>query len=358
MNMSVKVVDTSNPLWYSVELELSTYQAKKGKVFTVFSDRNGNEVGQIENKFMDSNKPKTGIAYFLHSNYLSEQEVVVSTNAPEKPSNPFTYGLLFFDKKISEKLENDIWTELSEPLKKMGYDGVAVIPVTRKTFKDDVMSGKYDAVESAPGDFVSVNKDGIQLEAFAKTVNKLNNSSSYTGLIIANKKSGIKSFEDIKGKTIYTNDTFSESGYKYQKYYLEKFHNINIENEKKVTNDFEHQEVFLKVATGEAEVGFVGDFVMFTDPLYRINVFAEPMGIQLTSDRQLEELRNNVVILSMDELSEIPNNPHSITKALYGNKDLVNKLSTIVKKDYDNYREDFGLTDAISSEYDFLLEFE
>jgi hypothetical protein len=64
------------------------------------------------------------------------------------------------------------------------------------------------------------------------------------------------------------------------------------------------------------------------------------------------------LILSLDELSEIPNNPHRIKKVLFENKEFVNKLGTIVKNDYNTFREDFGLTDAISSEYDFLLEFE
>ncbi|SEO30377.1 hypothetical protein [Paenibacillus sp. OV219] len=97
---------------------------------------------------------------------------------------------------------------------------------------------------------------------------------------------------------------------------------------------------------------------MTTDPLYRVQTFAGPLGIQLTSQKQLDALRDNVLVLEMEELSAIPNNPHSISKKLFGNKELVKKLYDIVADDYNTYREDFGFMDAISSEYDFLLEFE
>lgn len=358
MNVPVQVIDTANPLWFKIQLNVDSFVRKDDKELVLFTDKAGNELMQISKKFLNGDQLKNGSEYFVHSNYLAETKIKISNELPNSPKKPFIYGLLFFDKKIAEKLQSDIWTDLGAQLRKLGYDGVKVIPVIRKSFVDDVKANKYDAVESAPGDFLSANKEGTQLNAFAKTVNKVNNSSTYSGLIIANKKSGIKSFQDLKGKKIYTANTFSESGYKYQKFYLDKFQKLDISKEKNITSDFQHQEVFLKVATGEADAGFVGDFVMFTDPLYRIKTFADKLGLQLLNEQQLENLKKNVVILSMDELSEIPNNPHSVKAALFDNKDLVNQLKSTVTNSYNNYREDFGLTDAISSEYDFLAEFE
>lgn len=358
-NALVEVVDTSNPIWYKVKLSMDGLNPVKKYKYTVkYANSEGQTVANIQKQFLKDGNLENGPYYYLHSSYLSERTIKVD-KAPSNPSNPFVYGLLFFDDNIKKVLEGQIWSNMKDELFAKGYDGIKVVPAYRKTFIDDVNAGKYDAVESSPGDFISANKNGTFMKAFAKTVNKVDNSTSYSGIIIVNRNSGINSFEDLRGKTIYARSEYSESGYRYQKYFLKKFYDIDIEEDANVETGFGHQEVLLRVAKGEADAGFCGDFVMTTTPLYQFQWYTKKAGVVLETEEQLERMRDSVKWLRMDDaMPEIPNNPHSIKKELYNDRQFVDKLRKTMIKTYNEYKEEFGLTTAITAEYEQLREFE
>lgn len=356
-NALVDVIDTSNPLWFKVRVNPWQYQNREEFHSGIaFNDQNESTVMIIKNEYMDCESLSLGDEYYVSSRYLTEvadQFVIVDVSS--NAQSPFTYGLLFFEPEIAGILENQIWNNMKEDLTAMGYDGVQVVPYRRDEFQNLVKDNYFDAVESSPGDFVNANMDRDQLEAFAKTRNKLDNSTSYTGIIITNRNSGITSFQDLRGRDIIIPGVFSESGFVYQRFFLEKVHGIDIENEATLLDDHSHQDVFLKVARGDAEAGFCGDFVL-KDPPSRFARSAENLGIILETQEQLRNLRNQIIVHPMEGMSRIPNNPHSIRKDLASNTQFVSNLREVVRNSYETYREDFGLVDAITQEYGFLRD--
>lgn len=343
----INITDTSDPLWYKVSLDLSKYKNEKSEYTTLYS-LNKNSL-EVKNQYINDVN-----SFYVCSLYLSNTDVKSIEEVPVG-EKPFVYGLLFYDDQTAGLLANEIWDNMKDDLKKLGYTGVKVMPVNRDTYEDDIKNNVYDAVESAPGQFAKVNEDTKYMEAFAKDV--IGGETSYTGVIIVNKNSNITDYSDLKGKTVLCGKEYSESSYLYQKYYLNEIKGIDIEKDLKLEKDNYHQVIFYKVATGEAEAGFCGDFVM-TNSYGDMKESLEMSDIDLKSKEELDELRNNVICLPMNEISEIPNNPHSLKLELYNNKDFTQKLYDCVKSIYSENKEDYDITTAESKEYESLNDFE
>ncbi|MFJ7727877.1 PhnD/SsuA/transferrin family substrate-binding protein [Neobacillus sp. NPDC097160] len=357
----VDIVDTSNPLWYKVKIDVAGLTSTKDKNSIKYKDSNGDRFiisNKYENSFQQLNDSNQ---LYVSSKYLlQQQEANTGVNVPADPKKPFTYGLLFFDPQTAKVMEGKIWSELKDQLIDKGYDGIKVVYVNRETFKKDVANNKYDAVESAPSDFIGINKNPKKpvLSAFAKTVDETTRQDHYSGIIIVNRDSGINDFEDLVGKKIAVRDNFSESGFKYQNYYLKTQEDINIEKDAKLETGYYHQEILFKVSSGQIDAGFVGDFVM-TDPLYELKWAADKVGVKVNTDQELQALREKVYILPYKgNFNPIPNNPHSLKADLAKDKEFVKKLNEIVTDVYIKNKEGFDLTTANNEEYEFLRQFE
>lgn len=343
----LNVIDTSNPLWYKVSLDLNGYSNEK-KDNSIIYKLDGNSL-EVKNTYI-----KNVNTFYVSSRYLSNQDIVMPTEAPVG-ENPFVYGLNFFDSQTARLLSSEIWNTMKVDLEKLGYTGIQVVPMNRETYEDDIRNGKFDAVESAPGQFAKINSEKEYMQAFAKDV--INDETNYSGIIIVNKDSGITDFSKLKNKTVLTGKEYSESSFRYQQYYLSEIHGIDIEKDLKLEKDNYHQEILYKVATGQADAGFCGDFVM-TNSFGDMKASLALSNIDLESKEELENLRDNVIILNMKELAPIPNNTHSIKSELAANKQFVNKLYESVKKIYRNNKEGYDITDANNKEYEMLVEFE
>ncbi len=343
----IKVVDTSNPLWYKVSLDTKDYK-KETKDYTTTLKLGGNSMEVKSNYIKDIG------TFYVSSMYLSNQDVSEVKKAPVG-DNPFVYGLTFYDDQTGMLLGAEIWSNLEKELKQLGYTGVKVRMINRETYEDDIRNGVFDAVESAPGQFAKINKENDYMKAFAKDV--INDETNYSGIIIVNKDSGITDFKQLKGKTVMTGKEYSESSYRYQQYYLKEIHNIDIEKDLKLEKDNYHQVIFHDVATGKADIGFCGDFVM-TNSFGDMKASLAMSKINLESKEELEKLRDNVLVLNMKELAPIPNNPHSIKSDLASNKNIVNKLYECVKSVYSNNKEGYDITEANNQEYEMLTEIE
>lgn len=343
----INIIDTSNPLWYKATIDLSEYSTEKKDYSTRYTLK-GNSL-EVKDSYLQSIN-----TFYVSSLYLSNKELKMSAKVPIG-ENPFVYALTFFDTQTASLLSSEIWNSMEGDLKKLGYTGVQVVSMNRDTYEDDIRKGKYDAVESAPGQFAVINSEKEYMQAFAKDV--INDETNYSGIIIVNKDSGITDFSQLKNKTVLTGKEYSESSYKYQQYYLKEIHNIDINKDLKLEKDNYHQVIFYKVATGEADAGFCGDFVM-TNSFGDMKSSLEMSKINLESKDELEDLRDNVIILNMKELDPIPNNPHSIKTELSTNKDFVNKLYNSVKKIYSNNKEGYDITEANNKEYEMLVDFE
>ncbi|MEF9952989.1 MAG: PhnD/SsuA/transferrin family substrate-binding protein [Clostridium sp.] len=339
----IKVTDTSNPLWYKATLDLKGCKRETKGENTVFKSNNN----YIE---VDSKRLNNINEFYVSSKYLSGTQVTNGSKAPigEKP---FTYGLTFYDSKIAVILAGEIWSNLKGELISLGYTGVRVTPINRNTYEMDVKNGIFDAIESAPGQFAILNKDKVYLRSFGK--NSINGDTNYRGIVIANKNSNINSINDIKGKDVVAGKEFSEASYKYQKYYLKKNNGIDIEKDLKLEKGKYHQEVFYEVASGNASVGFCGDFVM-TDNYMDIKKSLEKSGIYIESKEELDLLRDNLIVFNMLNQIPIPNNPHAVREDLSSNKLLVDKLYTSIKKVYSSNKEGYDVVEANNSEYEIL----
>ena len=344
----VNVVDTSNPLWYKVQLNLSDYKAKDDEYTKVYTKDDGTSM-EIKKDLLD----KANTVY-LSSRYLTDGAIKKLVEVPEG-NKPFVYGLNFYDEETATLLESEIWSNMSEDLKKLGYTGVRVVMINRDEYDNNMKKGLYDAVESPPTQFAEIDKSDDCHTVFAKDV--INGTTSYRGIIIANKESGIKNIKDLKGKKVLTGKEYSESGYQYQKYYLKEMEKIDVKKDLDIVPDNYHQETLYKVATGEADAGFCGDFVM-TDSYGDMKYSLKLSGIDLKSKEDLEELRNNLVVFDLSEMSPIPNNPHSLKNELANNKAFVNKLYNCVKTVYSENKEGYDLTEATDKEYSMLAEME
>lgn len=342
---SINVVDTSNAFWYKVMIDTSKYNSSKSEYEIVYNLEES--TFQLKNDYVDNE-----LSFYISSQYLSQSKIENNTDVPigEKP---FVYGLLFYDEDTANLLANEIWSKMKDDLEKLGYTGVRIDVVNRDTYEDDIKNEKFDAVESAPGQFARINKDENRLEAFAK--DKIGGNISYSGAIIVNKNSNIVDFEGLKGKEVLVGQEYSESSYNYQKFYLEEYKGINIEKDLKLDKDHYHQEIFYKVATGEAKAGFCGDFVM-TNSFGDMKESLAKSNIDLKSEEELEQLRNNVLLLDMSELSSIPNNPHAVKANTFDNK-FIDKLYNCVKDVYGKYKEDYDVIEANSKEYEILNQF-
>lgn len=343
---SVNVIDTSNSLWYKVSLDLSSYKSSKEEDGVSYVS--GKNRLEVKNDYTVNN-----LTFYVSSTYLIKGDLGTLTDVPEG-KKPFVYGLMFYDEDSAKLLASEIWSNMKSDLEKMGYTGVKIEAVNRDTYEEDIKANKYDAVESAPGQLAAANEEKECLDVFAKDV--INGETSYSGVILVNKKSNIVDPKDLKGKKVLAGKEFSESSYIYQKYYLQEVQGIDVDKDLKLDMDHYHQEIFYKVAKGEVDAGFCGDFVM-TNSFGDMKENLTLSGIDLKSKEELKELRENVLALDMSGISTIPNNPHAVKAGVF-NKRFVDKLFNCVKTTYSQHKEGYDITEATSKEYEILNQFE
>ena len=353
----ITVIDSTDPSWYKVDISNTTIEALDNNGSLLLLKREGQEFARVDAKLW--NVGATNKHYYVAVQYLANA-IEEIPSAPANPQKPFTYGLLFYNPAAASLLEQMVWKEASAELRAAGFDGVKVVRVPdgkERTIKfvDDTKAGKYQAAESAPGDFVKARQDGAAVEAFAKNSNKNDAARvDYEGLLIVNKKKGIYSIAQLKGKTVLTGPPGSESSYVYQTRLLKNKFKLEATKDYFVETGYGHREIFLRVATGMADAGIVGDFVMFSDPLYVFGRDAAKLSIPLTSAQKLKELREEVLILPLSG-DKIPSNPHVIqTVIMREHPILADKIFKAVKECYDNNREDFGIEKAKTEDYSVL----
>lgn len=376
-NNIINVVDTSNPLWYKIDINLSGLTAtdKKDNLGRVlFTNSTGKDVCYINPKFIKDGNLTLGGQYYLNSNYLSESsEQYIFTATPQNPQKPFVYGILFYDSQFGKTLESELWKNLSSVLIQKGFDGIKVEYADRNKVVDKMKNNYYQVVETPPIELSRATIDNNNYIPFLKLVNKANESSEYTGVIIADKNSNIKTPSDLKGKKICFTDTSSASGYLIQKFYLKNKYKIDIDKDctivtkkeiyKDAENDkFQHDEIPLVVAKGYVDAGFCGDFVLTTEGYgnfknYLNNKLLPYSVVGIDNDEKLKKYFDGTVkILNFVGENPLTNNAHSMTKELYKDDTFVNQLKSAVSNTYKLYNEEFGITDADKGEYGFAKE--
>lgn len=360
-NAPIEVVDSTNA-WYKVKVNLEGLTVTEEEGLIIYSDKKGEKFKFYSNQKDLFEQLNSAGELYVHGNFITQTEDVelAKTTVPENPKNPFVYGLTFYDAPTKDIMEKKIWATLETDLRNKGFDGIKVTYIDRETFTEDMEKEMYDAVENAPGDLVKVNKQDEEptLIVFGKTLDESTRNAHYRGIVIVNKDSGINDFDDLVGRKIATGKEYSESGFKYQNYYLKNAEGIDIQEEATLIQDYSHQEILFVVATGKLDAGFVGDFVL-TDPYHELSSGASQVGLDLTSQAQLEELRKNVTTIPYDgSLNPIPNNPHSLRADLAADKTFIEKLHKVVEGIYLENKEGFDLTSATNDEYEFLRQFQ
>jgi ABC-type phosphate/phosphonate transport system substrate-binding protein len=346
----IDVIDTSNPLWYKLRINTSGFQLKKESNITLLLSGQG-KAFTFKNSFIDDNKLKNGDTYYVSSKYVTERVVIAPANDVPKGEKPFTYGILFYDDATKLLLEKAIWDKMKGKLMELGYTGVNVTPVNRKTLVEDIRKGTFDAVESASGQFAEANRGNRFMEVFAKNV--IDDSTSYSGIVLVNKNSGITDFSSLKGKKVLAYNKESESGFRYQRSLL-RDEGIDVEKDLKLEMGDYHQVIFYKVAKGQADAGFVGDFIM-TDSYEKMKESLQKSKIEITKG-EFEDLKANILALTFKGAKPIPNNPHAVKENIFKDREMVKALFDCVKQIYQTNKENYDIVDAVSKEYEFLLD--
>lgn len=157
--------------------------------------------------------------------------------------NPFT---------APEKIRQDYMPILIEVGKQIGYRARTIIVNDYDALGTALKNGTADIGWFSPAAYVSTKN---QLNIKPLVTPKMNNATSYTGYIIAKKGSGIKSLDDLSGKSFAFVDRKSASGYVYPKAAL-------LENGKNPDTYFSstsfmgsHNKVIDAVLSGEVQAG-------------------------------------------------------------------------------------------------------
>lgn len=157
--------------------------------------------------------------------------------------NPFT---------APEKIRQDYVPILVEVGKQIGYRARTIIVNDYDALGTALKNGTADIGWFSPAAYVSTKN---QLNIKPLVTPKMNNATSYTGYIIAKKGSGIRSLDDLAGKSFAFVDKKSASGYVYPKAAL-------LENGKNPDTYFastsfmgSHNKVIDAVLSGEVQAG-------------------------------------------------------------------------------------------------------
>lgn len=376
-NYFVEVVDTSNPLWYKVKFDLKQL-VKTGKKDSLgrilFTDSNGKEVCYINSKYLKDGNLVLGNQYYVSSEYLGDNsEQYMFTETPKNPKKPFIYGIQFYNNEFAKVLQSELWKNMSTKLIEKGYDGIKIEYADRAKVVNNMKKNYYQVVETPPIELARATMNSDNYIPFSKLVNKVDNSSEYTGIIVANKNSNIKTPKDIKGKKICFTNTKSASGYIIQKYYLKKKYNIDIDKDCTVVtkkdlykdakqDSFQHDEIPLVVAKGYADVGFCGDFVLRSDVYSDFKMYLEDklspysvLGID-NEDKLENYFKDNLKVLNLLDEKPLTNNPQSMSKELWQDDEFLKQFKSVVGNAYKLYNEDYSITDADKGEYTFAKE--
>lgn len=376
-NSDVEAVDTSNPLWYKVKLDLSKLiQTDKKDISgrVLYTNSNGEGVCYINPKYIKDGGLSLGDQYYLSSQYLGDAaNKYVYTEPPADSKHPFVYGIQFYSEEFAKTLKSELWKELSDKLIQKGYDGIKIEYADRKNVVDNMQNNYYQVVETPPIELARATMSNDNYIPFIKLVNKENNSSEYTGVFVVNKNSNIKTPADIKGKKICFTNTSSASGYIMQKYYLKKIYNIDIDKDCTIVtkkdvykeskdDDFQHDEIPLVVANGYADVGFCGDFVVTTDSFSNFKKYLTdkllPYSVAgIDDENKLEKyFDDNVKVLNLLDVPPLTNNPQSMSKDLWQDDQFRKSFKSVVENTYKSYNEQYGITDADKGEYTVAKE--
>lgn len=141
---------------------------------------------------------------------------------------------------------------LTEVAKKIGYKARTIIVNDYEALGQALKKGMADVGWFSPAAYVSAKKE---INITPLVTPKVNNATSYTGYIVAKKGSGIKSLEDLAGKSFAFVDKKSASGYVYPRAAL-------LENGKNPETFFKHtaflgshNRVIEAVINGEVQAG-------------------------------------------------------------------------------------------------------
>lgn len=157
--------------------------------------------------------------------------------------NPFT---------SPEQIRQDYMPILSEVAKQIGYKARTIIVNDYDALGTALKNGTADVGWFSPAAYVTTKN---QLAIRPLVTPKMNNATSYTGYIIARKDSGIKTPDDLAGKSFAFVDKKSASGYVYPRAAL-------LENGKDPATYFastsflgSHNKVIDAVLSGEVQAG-------------------------------------------------------------------------------------------------------
>lgn len=376
-NSVVEAVDTSNTLWYKVKLDLSKLiQTDKKDISgrVLYTNSNGEGVCYINPKYIKDGHLSLGDQYYLFRKYLDDAaNKYVYTEPPADSKHPFVYGIQFYSEEFAKTLKSELWKELSDKLIQRGYDGIKIEYADRKNVVDNMQNNYYQVVETPPIELARATMNNDNYLPFVKLVNKVNNSSEYTGVFVVNTNSNIKTPADIKGKKICFTNTSSASGYIIQKYYLKKIYNIDIDKdctivtkkniyEESKDEAFQHDEIPLVVASGYADVGFCGDFVLTTEVFgdfknYLNNKLLPYSVVGIDDENKLEKyFDDNVKVLNLLDIPPLTNNPQSMSKDLWQDDQFMKSFKSVVENTYKIYNEQYGIIDADKGEYTLAKE--
>ena len=174
------------------------------------------------------------------------QEAAIDFKKPNElifAVNPFTNP---------ENIRKSYMPILARVADEIGYKARTIIVNDYDALGKALQKGTADIGWFSPAAYVSAKKE---LNLMPLVTPKVNNNTSYTGYIIAKKGSGIKTLDDLKGKSFAFVDKRSASGYVYPRAAL-------LENGKDPENFFSstsflgsHNKVIEAVISGEIQAG-------------------------------------------------------------------------------------------------------
>lgn len=363
----VQVLDSSNSEWYRIANPVAGLQERQqSKTYQYY-----NGAGEL---IIESDKPLRNMPdVYVASRYLGTQAPeLASSSLPENPQHPFVFGLQFYNDQIAKMLAVDVWQKMGSELQSRGYDGVKFVSTGSGTDKNagteqKITKHEVDGMQTSPACYSRImngKEDGV---AFAmQTFKNDGEAHDYSGYIIVNKDSNIKSLSDLKGKNIFTGKDGSMSSYTLQMRALEK---LGLKKEDlHLYSGLYHYQLFTAVAEQtpmdfsdpknihaadngvKADAAFVGDFVLQSS-LFEDFATNKKFGLRVYQNAaELNTARNSVYILPI-AMERIPEQPLLLSKKLYDDTAFRNEFRQVLMDFYDAQSEKYGIAEATPDVY-------
>lgn len=363
----VQVLDSSNSEWYRIANPVAGLQERQqGKTYQYY-----NGAGEL---IIESDKPLRDMPdVYVASRYLGTQAPAMgSSSLPENPQHPFVFGLQFYNDQIAKMLAVDVWQKMGSELQSRGYDGVKFVNTGSGTDKNagteqKITKHEVDGMQTSPACYSRIMKGKEDGVAFAmQTFKNDGEAHDYSGYIIVNKDSDIKSLSDLKGKNIFTGKDGSMSSYTLQMRALEK---LGLKKEDlHLYSGLYHYQLFTAVAEQtpmdfsdpknihaadngvKADAAFVGDFVLQSS-LFEDFATNKKFGLKVYQNAaELNTARNSVYILPI-AMERIPEQPLLLSKKLYDDTAFRNEFRQVLMDFYDAQSEKYGIAEATPDVY-------